>query len=245
MNYHSVWISDIHLGSKYSQAEKLLSLLNSITCKKLFIVGDLIDFWSLENEWYWDDHASALLAKIKSLSQSIEVIILTGNHDEILKKQSYFNGLPVKTAYDYTTLSGKKLLIWHGDSLDWFQKGFLKKISSIGGIIYENLIRLNLTLSRKKNTDESSFSSAFKKLVKSYVEFITFYKMRLCRYLRKGSYDGVICGHNHTPKIKILGEKLAYYNCGDWMENSTFIAETSEGEFKLFRFKGESNLQAL
>lgn len=236
MNYHSIWISDIHLGCKFAQSHHLLDLLNKLEVKNLFIVGDLIDFWSLENEWFWDENASKLLKKIKELSQSINVIILTGNHDDILKSSSYFNGIPIKNKYSYLGLKNQKLLIWHGDELDWFQKGFLKKISSIGGIIYEYLITINLSLKKEKFSDSNSFSSAFKISVKRAVEFISFYPGRLSGYLKKNKYDGVICGHNHNPQIKKLGHSLDYYNCGDWIENCTFIVETETGEIKLQKF---------
>ena len=39
----SVFLSDAHLGSPYSQADALLAFLNSIEPKYLYLVGDIVE----------------------------------------------------------------------------------------------------------------------------------------------------------------------------------------------------------
>ena len=41
----AIFISDVHLGSKGSNAEQLLNVLKQYEPKYLFIVGDFIDGW--------------------------------------------------------------------------------------------------------------------------------------------------------------------------------------------------------
>ena len=50
--YENVFISDIHLGTRGCQAAKLLEFLRTVSCKKLFLVGDVIDGWQLKKLVY-------------------------------------------------------------------------------------------------------------------------------------------------------------------------------------------------
>ena len=50
--YRTIWISDIHLGTKGCNAELLLDFLHSVECETLYLVGDIIDGWRLKKGWY-------------------------------------------------------------------------------------------------------------------------------------------------------------------------------------------------
>jgi UDP-2,3-diacylglucosamine pyrophosphatase LpxH len=45
--YRAGWISDVHLGTRGSQAAALLDFLKDAEFETLYLVGDLIDIWSL------------------------------------------------------------------------------------------------------------------------------------------------------------------------------------------------------
>jgi DNA polymerase II small subunit/DNA polymerase delta subunit B len=44
----TVWISDIHLGTRGCNAAMLLDFLASIECETLYLVGDIVDGWRLK-----------------------------------------------------------------------------------------------------------------------------------------------------------------------------------------------------
>ena len=44
-HYKSIFISDIHLGTRGCQAEALCDFLKTNTCDNLFLVGDIVDGW--------------------------------------------------------------------------------------------------------------------------------------------------------------------------------------------------------
>jgi UDP-2,3-diacylglucosamine pyrophosphatase LpxH len=46
--YRSIFISDVHLGTKDSQADKLNNFLKHNTCETLYLVGDIIDAWKIK-----------------------------------------------------------------------------------------------------------------------------------------------------------------------------------------------------
>ena len=53
--YNAIFISDVHMGTKHAQVDKLLTFLKETECRHLYIVGDLIDGWELKRKWYWDE----------------------------------------------------------------------------------------------------------------------------------------------------------------------------------------------
>ena len=62
--FRSLWISDIHLGFKECKAEFLLEFLQQSECEQLYLVGDLIDFWSLRKGGRWPSVHSEVLKAI-------------------------------------------------------------------------------------------------------------------------------------------------------------------------------------
>jgi hypothetical protein len=49
----SLFVSDVHLGSRFAQAEAFLTFLEAYQPDYLYIVGDFLDGWSLQRSWYW------------------------------------------------------------------------------------------------------------------------------------------------------------------------------------------------
>ena len=64
MRFRSVWISDIHLGTKHARVEALLEFLRVCDCRYLYIVGDFIDGWQLKTKWHWEDQLQRAHPKI-------------------------------------------------------------------------------------------------------------------------------------------------------------------------------------
>ena len=50
--YRSIFISDVHLGTRDCKAEALNNFLKHNTCETLYLVGDIIDAWKIQrNKW--------------------------------------------------------------------------------------------------------------------------------------------------------------------------------------------------
>ena len=49
----SIFLSDIHLGTRACQAERLLSFLRHYESEHLYLVGDIIDFWAMSRGIHW------------------------------------------------------------------------------------------------------------------------------------------------------------------------------------------------
>jgi hypothetical protein len=56
-------------------------------------------------------------------------------------------------------------------------------------------------------------------------------------YCKKRGFDGVICGHVHTPEIKLI-DNIWYFNDGDFVESVSALVETHEGDWILIHLEG-------
>lgn len=225
----TLFISDVHLGSRGSNPDKLLKLLKGDQPKEIFLVGDILDGWLLKKRFYWTPESTDVVRKLLKLSnKGTKITYITGNHDDFLRSYSPFDFGNIEIL-DEVEWNG--YLITHGDKYDGVVK--LKWLGILGSIGYEIAIYIDRTL--KKMGYQKSFSKTLKNKVKGAVKFITDFEKQLGYQAHIRGLEGVICGHIHTPedkKIQIQNKEIHYLNCGDWIENNSYI-EYSNGKFKL------------
>ena len=225
----TLFISDVHLGSRGSNPDKLLKLLKGEQPKEIFLVGDILDGWLLKKRFYWTPESTDVIRKLLKLSnKGTKITYITGNHDDFLRSYSPFDFGNIEIL-DEVEWNG--YLITHGDKYDGVVK--LKWLGILGSIGYEIAIYIDRTL--KKMGYQKSFSKTLKNKVKGAVKFITDFEKQLGYQAHIRNLNGVICGHIHTPenkKIQIQNKEIHYLNCGDWIENNSYI-EYSKGKFKL------------
>jgi UDP-2,3-diacylglucosamine pyrophosphatase LpxH len=213
----ALFISDVHLGSKGCNADKLLQTLKMYQPKNLFIVGDFIDGWLLKKRHYWTQDYTNVIRKILSLSKKgTNVVYITGNHDEFLRdySPSDFEG-NIKIVDEFIW---NDYYITHGDLYDSVMN--LKWLAHLGSAGYEMSITLDRFL--KKLGHKRSISKWAKDSVKGAVKFITAFENQLVYQAKKRNCKGVICGHIHKPENTIIDD-IHYLNCGDWIENNSYI----------------------
>jgi UDP-2,3-diacylglucosamine pyrophosphatase LpxH len=240
--YRTIWISDLHIGSTQCQADVLLDFLKHNDSEKLYLVGDIIDFWALSKKMYWPkDHNTIIQKMLRKARQGTQIIYIPGNHDENVRDYDnyVFGDVVVKNSDIHTTALGKNFLVVHGDEYDMVARNhqWLAKVGSVG---YDWLIEINRFLSpiRRLCGFRSQFSlAAFVKFkVKNVVQFISDYEEGIVYTLKNQNLDGVICGHIHHAEIKNIKDFL-YVNTGDFVESCTAIVEHFDGELELIHWK--------
>ena len=146
----TLFISDVHLGTKKSQADKLLDTFKKYNFDNLIIVGDFIDLTALKNKFYWKEEHSTVIQKILKMSRSnINIVYLLGNHDHFLRgliKEEQFDinlgNILICDEYKYETSKGEKIFICHGDQFD----GFIRLhpfLYILGDFAYELSFKIN------------------------------------------------------------------------------------------------------
>lgn len=245
--YRSIFLSDIHLGTKGCQADRLLHFLKQHRCEELFLVGDIIDGWRMTSSVdYWSqEHNNVLRQFLTHMKRGTKVTYVTGNHDEFMRDHSpmAIGNLRVVDEHVHKTADGKELLVVHGDQFDVITR-YHRWIAWLGDIGYTLLLELNRHLNRLRSKfgyGYWSLSAWIKNRVKQAVSYIGDFEEAVAHQCRRKNYDGVICGHIHHAEIRNIDEVL-YMNCGDWVESCTALVEDSNGNFKIINWLNEAEL---
>ena len=237
-----VVISDIHLGTYGCRAKELLRYLNSIQPKKLVLNGDIIDIWQFKKRYFPQKHLSVLKKIIGFAAKGTEVIYITGNHDEMLRKFTDLHLGKIKlTNKEILHLDGRKTWIFHGDVFDASVQ-HSKWIARLGGVGYDLLIRFNNAVNwgfSRMGREKYSLSKKIKNSVKKAVKYISDFENTASELAIENGFDFVICGHIHQPqirKIKTKKGKCVYLNSGDWIENLSAL-EYHKGKWRIFFYE--------
>ena len=228
----TAWISDVHLGTRGSNAGALLDFLREYECETLYVVGDLIDIWQLRRSRYWPQQHNDVIQKILRKSRKgTRVIYIPGNHDDLLAKfyGAYGNIIVQKHAI-HRLADGRRMLVIHGHELDTVVQN-VKWLAFAGDVGYQFLLSLNPTINfvrRRFGLGYWSLSAFAKQRVKDAVSFIGRFEEEIVRYAKKFSVDAVLCGHIHSAAIRQFGA-VTYYNCGDWVETCSALIEREDG----------------
>ena len=247
MKYKSIFISDIHLGTRFSKAKVLLNFLKHNESDQLILVGDIIDGWAIKRKLIWPQEHSDVIQKIlKKAKKGTKVTFITGNHDEFLRPFVPLllgDSVSIANELEYVAINIKKYYITHGDFFDSITMT-KKWLAILGDYGYDLLLHLNVVLNflRKRIGIKKywSLSKYVKDNVKSSVSFISDFEAVLSTHAKNKGYDGIICGHIHKAEIRDI-EDIEYLNCGDWVESCTAIVETYEGEFKIINWLENDN----
>lgn len=241
-DYHTIFLSDLHLGTRDCKADEVIAFLKATTCRKLVLNGDIVDGWALRSGGKWlPAHTKFVRTVLKKMEkQGTEVVYLRGNHDDILERflPVFFGNLSIVDEYLHETPQGNYLVV-HGDGFDRVTTNH-RWVAVAGAKGYELLLILNRLYNRWRafrGKEYFSLSKTIKSKVKSAVSFVDRYEDQLKELAVVRSCKGIICGHIHTPADKRLDNGIHYLNSGDWVESLTAIVEPRPGEFELVHYR--------
>jgi UDP-2,3-diacylglucosamine pyrophosphatase LpxH len=238
--YRTVFLSDIHLGTRGCQAELLLDFIRHLECETLYLIGDIVDGWRLKGGWYWPQSHNDVVQKILRMARKgTQVIYVPGNHDEFARDYcgDQFGGVQVMRDTIHETADGKRLLIVHGDEFDGVIR-YAKWLSLLGDWAYAIVLKLNTWFNRVRRRlgfGYWSLSAYLKGKVKNAVQFIADFEAAVAQEARRRGVDGVVCGHIHKADIRDI-EGVLYANDGDWVESCTALVEHLDGKLEIIEW---------
>lgn len=243
-------ISDIHLGTYGCHANELIHYLRSIQPKVLILNGDIIDIWQFRKRYFPASHMQVIKEIFGLMSKGTEVVYITGNHDEALRRYSGLNMGNLKLTDKFVMdIDGEKTWIFHGDVFDATTKGSAKIIAKLGGHGYDILILMNRAINwflKSIGREKMSFSKKVKNSVKKAVAWIGDFEQTAAELAIEKGYKNVICGHIHQPQIReVKTEKgaVTYMNSGDWIENLSAL-EYNKGEWSIYQHEDKKDIAA-
>ena len=245
LRYRSVFISDIHLGTRDARAEYLLDFLAHIDCEFLFLDGDVFDIWKMRSHgWHWPMVNTLLLQRFMELASSgTRVIYVPGNHDEFFRDylDAAIAGVEVYREFRHTLADGRHALILHGDEFDGVVR-HNRLLKWIGNAGYEALMwmnRISHRLRRRLGKGYWSLSLAIKNQVPNARVYIEKFEEAAIRHARANAVEVIVCGHIHHANLREV-DGVCYANAGDWVEHCTAITEHLDGRLELLHWVKES-----
>ena len=241
--FRTVWISDIHLGTRGCNALLSLDFLQSIECQTLYLVGDIVDGWRLRKGWYWPDaHNEVVRRVLKMAHRDTRVVFIAGNHDEMLRPYAgmTFGGIELALEAIHVTADERRLLVTHGDAFDGVVL-YARWLAFLGDKAYAILLRANVAFNavrRRLRLPYWSLSAYLKRRVKNAVQYVSSFEEAVAHEAALRGVDGVVCGHIHCAEIRQLGT-VTYYNDGDWVESCTALVEERDGTMRLIDWAAE------
>ena len=235
----TLWISDVHLGTRDCQAEHLAAFLKRYQTDRIYLVGDIIDGWKLKQTFYWpQEHTNVIRKVLTKAKRGTKVYYITGNHDEFLRKFVAFKldlgNIRFVNELVHQTADGRRLLITHGDAFDVITR-YHAWIAVAGDALYENAMRFNYWFNKGRSLVGMrywSLSAFAKQHVKTAVNVVSTFEESVAHECKRRKLDGVVCGHIHHAEIRDIGG-VTYFNCGDWVESCTALVEDLNGQISL------------
>lgn len=245
--YRTIWISDVHLGTKGCNHELLIDFLDHTDSDTMYLVGDIIDGWRLKKKVYWPpEHSDIVWRILKRAKRGTRIIYIPGNHDEMVRPFSgmNFGGVEIMRAAFHDTADGRRLMVLHGDEFDTIMLAH-RWLAFVGDALYHVMMKLNnwVAAARKRlGLPYWSISKAAKNKVKNAVEFISKYEEVVARAAAERGVDGVVCGHIHTAEFRSFeygGKRVEYWNDGDWVEGCNALVEHADGRMEILHWPEE------
>ena len=239
LSYRSVFISDLHLGTRGCRSDFLADFLRRVSCEQLYLVGDIIDGWRLRKSWYWDaTHDEVIRLILLHARHGAEVTYIPGNHDEMFRAWLPMGleiaGIKLRKDAVHSMVDGRRLLVMHGDEFDSVVR-YAKFLALLGDWAYTAALVVNRWFNfgrRKLGYPYWSLSAWAKRQVKEAVKAIDRFEAALAGEARRRGFDGVVCGHIHHAEMREINGVL-YLNDGDWVESCTALVEHHDGRLEL------------
>ena len=256
--YRSVFVSDMHLGTRGCRSDFLADFLEQMSCDKLYLVGDIIDGWRLRKTWFWDaNHDRVVRSILRHAKRGTQIVYIPGNHDEMFRAwlpqsqnaqvqeahQFEVAGIEVRRETSHVTAAGKRLLILHGDEFDGVVR-YAKFLARLGDSAYTAALVVNRwfnAMRRVLGYDYWSLSQWLKRQVKEAVKAVDRFETALSADAKKRGFDGVVCGHIHHAEMRMI-DGILYCNTGDWVESCTALVEHENGKLELVDWAARNKL---
>jgi UDP-2,3-diacylglucosamine pyrophosphatase LpxH len=247
-HFRTLFISDVHLGARGCQADKLLDFLRWHDADTIYLVGDIVDGWQLKSGWYWPQAHNDVVQKfLRKARKGARIVYVPGNHDEFLRDYcgTHFGGIEVAEHAIHEAADGVRYLVIHGDHFDLVVTQ-ARWLALLGDKAYDFAIWLNRLFNavrRRLGFPYWSLSQWAKLKVKNAVSYIGEFEKTLVAEAHRHGVHGVVCGHIHHAAIH-SDFGIRYVNCGDWVESCTAIVEHADGTLEIIAWTGTEQPRA-
>ena len=246
--FRSVFLSDVHLGSRWSKASELSMFLSDLRCETMYLVGDFLDGSRQERFRSPQSPHRRVINDILRHAGSSAVTYVTGNHDAFLDRWfgGFFAGARIQERAIHETANGRRFLVAHGDDFDRFVSGSAN-LEAFGNKVFSMLLWADAGVNRVMQSlgmKRKIFAGTIKNLFRTATGIIEQFEESLAEEAKSRGCDGIICGHTHLPVLRKLRD-LFYCNCGDWVQHCSVLVEHFDGRMEILRWEPRLGLKPL
>ena len=244
--YRTIFLSDLHLGMRGCQADRVLDFVRQHDAERWVLVGDIVDGWALARSWNWTQaHNDVVQKLLREVRKGAEMVYVPGNHDGAARQFAglTFGGILVQREWIHRTADGRRLLVLHGDEFDGVVR-LAPWLSKVGARAYEWSLALNTVVAHvreRMGRPYWSLAAALKDRTKKALQYVDRFEEAVAALAAERGVDGVVCGHIHRPEVREIATGAGttlYANCGDWVENCTALVEHHDGRLEIVRWTG-------
>jgi UDP-2,3-diacylglucosamine pyrophosphatase LpxH len=238
----AAFISDLHLGTRECQADEIAAFLRRVEMETLYLVGDIVDLWSMRRGIYWPAaHQDVLRQIIDKVRSGTRVVYVPGNHDELARPLagSLLAGIEVHHECIHVTRDGRRMLVMHGDAFDAAVR-FSPALRLIGGALYGLILIANRPVNWVRTMARLprwSLVRWLKSRVGNAMTYVNRFEQAAAAAAAARGVDGIVCGHIHRPHVAQMNGVL-YCNDGDWVEHCTALVEDRNGKLSIWDQRG-------
>jgi len=221
------FFSDVHLGAANKEKEaiklsKLFSLFELIQAdaRKVYILGDLFDFWFEYKHAIPKEHLKVVFRLAALIERGIEIHYISGNHDfwlgGFLTKEV---GIQIHRDFYETVEDGKRLFLIHGDGLspaDWKYRVLRRVLRNKVNIWLYQKIPCDIGIPFAKFVSRGSALHSDGSICRFVKDYEAYAEKKL-----KENFDAVLIGHTHYPQ-RIEFDGGIYLNTGDLITNFSY-----------------------
>ena len=245
------FLSDAHLGGDEESIESrkrqdLVAFLDRLRRgDRLYLLGDVFDFWFDFGVPPPADHATVLAALEAATRRGVGIAFMGGNHDHWARTTRHPGYLETTVGLELIDdphtliVDGMRLLLCHGDALG-DPRGTYRVVRAVlhhpaaifgfrllGPRIGRRLATRTSALSRRSHRPEAQ--PIHEDRLRSAARAV----------LSGGRYDVVVAGHVHRPEL-LTTDNGVYLNLGDWIERRTY-GRLEDGKLTLEDFDRSSH----
>jgi UDP-2,3-diacylglucosamine hydrolase len=232
----TLFVSDVHLRPRDPAGNASFFRFLEEPCERLYIVGDLFDYWIGPKQLLVGDYDPELEA-LREKSRSCRIFFIKGNRDYLLEGRfERASGAKVLGDRARVEVGGRGVVLAHGDFL--FNKN--PKYAAYRALMRSRPIE-DLWLSLPAFVGRFMVRG-YRKVSPMTTRPVTWSREEIAERARPHfapDDDVLICGHIHQPQtvdVDVAGRPRRVFIMGDWCGGTQDYVAFDAGRFEMLRW---------
>jgi len=229
---HTYLLSDLHLTPE--RPKVIAAFLNFLrsdakTAERIYILGDLFEFW-IGDDAAERLGAAPLLDAMKEVSETVECYFIAGNRDFLVREKfTELTGFKILADETVVNLYGTPTLLLHGDSLctdDHAHQKFREEMTT-NKTFCDEILALSIDERLAKAKEARQKSNEHKSEISLGIMDVT--DSAVLTAFKDNNVKQMIHGHTHRQNIHNYDNQCVRYVLNDWHSTNSIMKVDNKG----------------